>query len=228
MPGLGPRIWNPPYRSIGGELSATSFNMVVADPIGLNGTTIPFKMTVGNLLVRIVGRANTAQRPMTISAKWQGKSMSSQGFYAESGAGGCFVGFWTIIGQVPEDGNIVISCGGAQDAGCCAIRCGEIQSVPIVAWTNAKAGYSMPIALANQAMLVAGGCADATAFPFTSPDLDTQYSVQIPPKTDLPNRHNGLSAFFGLSYLPAADGSYDIVPAKSVPGVIGAIELKLS
>jgi hypothetical protein len=56
--------------------------MVVADPIGLNGTTIPFKMTVGNLLVRIVGRANTAQRPMTISAKWQGKSMSSQGFYA--------------------------------------------------------------------------------------------------------------------------------------------------
>jgi len=226
MPGLGPRLWHPPYRASSSEVAATAVNKVVADPIGLNGTTIPFICT-GNILVRIVGRANTATRPLTITVTWQGKSLSSQAFYAETGAGGCFVGMWSIIGVVAETANIVITCKNAQDAGCAAIRCGEIADVPSVQWTNAKAGYSIPRVLANQAMLVAGGCTDATAYPFTSADLTSQYSVQIPPKTDLPNRHNGLSAYFGFSYLPAVDGSYDIFPAKSVPGVIGAIELRL-
>jgi hypothetical protein len=227
MPGLGIRIWNPPGKGLGAENPLTSINTFVADPIGLNGTTIPFKMTVGNVLVRIVGRANAASRPLGISVKWQGRALSSQGFYAESGAGGCFVGFWTIIGQLPETGNIVISCG-AQEAGCAAIRCGEIGGVPAVTWTLGKAGYSLPRVLSPvSAILVAGGCADETASPFTSPDLDTQYAIQIPKNTQLPNRHNGLSAYFGLSYLPAADGVYDIVPKVSVPGVIGGLEIKL-
>jgi hypothetical protein len=227
MPGLGVRLWNPQYRTVGIENPLTVFNGYIADAVSLDGYTFPFHSYTGHFLVRMVGRANKATRPLNIQVRWNSTLLTEQSFFVESGAGGTFAGLWTMVGATPALGSIVITCG-TGNAGCCAIRCGEISGKPTPVNGLAKAGYSFTrTMIGGHAMLVVGGCADATAFPLSSPDLDTQYGIQIPAKTDLPNRHDGLSAYFGLTYVNPTDSTYDIIPQLPIAGVIAALEIKL-
>jgi hypothetical protein len=227
MPGIGPRIWHPQIRVHAAELPTTAVNLIVEGSDTLDGTTTPFQSYTGSMLVRIVGRAMKATRPLNVQVRWNGILMQEQAFYVESGAGGCFVGMWALLDQVPAPGNIVITCG-TGNAGVAAIRVGEITGKPVPVAATAKAGYSVAYVMTATAVVVAGGCVDADAFPFSSPDFDTQWGVKIPPKTDLPNRHNGLAAYFGLTYSAAADGSYDIIPRLPINGVISLGEMKIT
>lgn len=227
MPGIGVRIWNPPYRSGGVENPLTVVNTSVEDAIGLDGFTFPFQTYTGHFLVRIIGRANKATRPLVVQVSWKGVPMVEQAFFVESGAGGTFVGLWTLIGQTPALGNIVITCG-AGNAGTAAIRAGEISGKPTPVIAQAKAGYSFTrVMAAGDAIVTVGGVADAAAFPFTSTDFTSLYALQIPPKLVLPNRHSGLSAYFGQTFVAASDNSYDISTAAPISGVIGFLEIKL-
>jgi hypothetical protein len=207
---------------------ASVVNTTIGDPIGLHNAVIPYKSYAGYMLLRMVGRANTATRPLNITVKWNTIPMVQQAFFVESGAGGAFVGIWSLTGVNPATANIVITCGSPNDAGCAAIRVGELttQPAPVVAAAAAGYGYTRTLATPGNAMLTVGGCANAETYPFTSPDLETQWFSYIAPKNDLPNRHNGLAGHFGLSYATPADGRFDIVPAKQINGVFAGIEIR--
>lgn len=225
MPGIGVRLWNPPYRSGLAEVTMTVINAIIEDSVALGGTTIPYKSLTGNMLVRLIGRANTASRPLTVTVKWNNISMVEKALFAESGAGGTFVGIWTLAGQTPADASIVFT---SSNTGCAAVRIGEIGGAPIQVYAGANAGYGFTRTMAaGNVILSVGGTADLATDPFTSSDLEVQWLATVPAKTSLPNRNNGLAAHFGISYAVPPDGKYDIVPATAIAGVIGAIELKL-
>lgn len=231
MPGVGIRLWNPPQRKAGAENPMTVVNTTVLASNLLNGKTIPFKSSTGNILVRIVGRANTAIRPLTITVKWGLKTMVQKAFFVEQGDGGTFAGIWTLAGEVPATANVVISCG-PSDAGCAAIRVGEVEGSVIQVSAQAQQGNVITIAKgADDALLAAGGYADANADPLFSLTLDMQWFVKIPPNTVLPNRHNGLAAFFGLTYVRTPDDTYRIRTNSTMVNIAGAsaaLDLRLS
>lgn len=224
-PGIGIRIWNPPLKSAVAEVIGTVVEVTVPDAIGLDGKSIPYKTVTGNMLVRMLGRAQNATRPLTITVKFNGTPLVQKAFYVEAGAGGAFVGIWSLTSVPPVTGTILINCG-TNNAGCAAIRIGEIAGAPVQVTAGAIAGYRYARALIpGNTILLTGGCTDATASPFTSTDMTTQWGVQIPAQTQLPNRTNGLAGIFGLSSDVAPDGSYDIATKAAIGGVIAAIEI---
>lgn len=226
MPGLGPRIWNAQTRAISAEEQTTVINLSVADAIALDGTTIPYNSRTGHMMVRMVGRAQKATRPLNVSVRWNGELFDQQAFHVTSGAGGTFVGIWTLVDQIPGEGDIVISCG-LNNAGCTAIRVGELAGDPYLVAGTAMAGYSIPYEMTASAIVVVGGVTDEEAFAFTSPDFETQWGIMIPQETSLPNRTKGLSAYFGATYSAAKDGRYDIIPRLPINGVIAIAEIRL-
>jgi hypothetical protein len=233
MPGIGVRIWNPQYRSGNAEIPMTIVNTTVTDSLALNGTTIPFKCATGNFMVRIVGRANAASRPLGITVKWGAISMVQKVLFAESGAGGTFVGIWTLAGITPATANVVFTCG-ANEAGCAAIRVGEIGGVPAQLATAGVVGPTLTFAknASSNPLLVVAGVADEAGFPITCAQMDHQWGVKVPAKTSLPNRNDGLAAYFGLSYASSSDNKYTFAKTGQTPsvlaiGAIGAIELRL-
>lgn len=228
--GIGPRLWTPQYRSGGIEIATTVVQATVADPLSLDGTTIPFNSLTGNILVRMIGRAAKAARPLTINVAWGGKPLVQKTFFAENGAGGTFVGEWTLAGQTPATANLVITCG-TGNAGVTAIRAGEIGGTPVQVAAASIGGPVLPMGKAPaNALLVVGGYADAAADPLSSINLDAQWVVKIPPNTVLPNRHAGLAGFFGITYTNSPDGNYRIktnTQVVSIAGAIAGLELKL-
>jgi hypothetical protein len=226
MPGIGIRVGQPIHRSLGtAELSTNTVNTTVPDAIGMATFTIPYVTLTGNILVRMVGRCNTATRPLTIQAKIGPVAMVQKALYAGSGAGAVFIAMWTLTGvSIGKQAVISFPCV-PNEAGCAAIRVGELGGAPSVIAGGASAGYSMPYTLApGNALLCVGGCTDSTAAPFSSPDFSDQFLAQIPPQTSLPNRHNGLSAYFGVTY--ELSDPYDIVPSTDIAGAIGVVDIK--
>ena len=230
MVGVGVRLWNPPHLSGNAEIPMTVVHTTVDDPLTLDGTTIPFKTTTGNIMVRMIGRYAKATRPLPITVKWNNVSFVQKAFFAEPGTGGIFVGLWTLAGQTAATANLVITCG-AGNAGVTAIRIGEIGGSPVQVASDAFSGviYTRAKAPANP-LVITGGFVDATLDPLFSLDMDPQWVIKIPAKVDLPNRHDGLAAYFGLTYNNRPDNTYRVRTNATVINTTGAcvgIELQL-
>jgi hypothetical protein len=81
-------------------------------------------------------------------------------------------------------------------------------------------------------LLVVAGVAEDAGFPIACAQMDIQWGVKVPAKTSLPNRNDGLAAYFGLSYASPSGNNYTFAKAGNTPsvlaiGAIGAIELRL-